>query len=167
MNVLLLNASEEPIAVIPWQKAVVLLCRERAKVPFAFDDGYDIQTSQGIYRVPSAIVLNEYRFIPNRKLPCTRKNVFKRDKWSCQYCQKKVDMSSATIDHVLPSSRGGKDTWKNMVTACKPCNSKKSARTPQESGMSLQRDPHEPRSHQVIFHSMSDNDRAKWTRWLG
>ena len=80
---------------------------------------------------------------PRPKLKLTRAEVFTRDGWQCVYCGKQT--KDLTLDHVLPRHRGGEHSWKNLVSACKPCNHKKAGRTPKEARMHLSREPREPR----------------------
>jgi 5-methylcytosine-specific restriction endonuclease McrA len=75
----------------------------------------------------------------------SRKNIMLRDGHQCQYCQKHLPVRDLNIDHVLPRSRGGADSWENLVTACRPCNLRKGRRTPEEAGMRLSRPPTTPR----------------------
>jgi 5-methylcytosine-specific restriction endonuclease McrA len=91
--------------------------------------------------MPSVIRLNRYVHAPYRGVNLTRQNVFKRDNFECQYCGTKKEL---TLDHVVPSSRGGIHSWTNLVTACKRCNAKKGDYTLEESGMDLHRKPYKP-----------------------
>jgi 5-methylcytosine-specific restriction endonuclease McrA len=79
--------------------------------------------------------------IPYRKIIPTRENIFKRDGFQCVYCPSKTNL---TIDHVTPKSRGGDNTWLNMVTCCNKCNGKKDNKTPQEAGMEMRIKPFQP-----------------------
>src|SRR5690606_15955538 len=105
------------------------------------DDRRRIQTVTTSYDFPSVIRLRKYARVPYKNLVVSRRNVLKRDGHRCQYCGKSDDL---TIDHVLPRSRGGVDTWENLVAACNRCNHRKGNRTPQEAGMVLARPPFKP-----------------------
>ena len=87
--------------------------------------------------------LTYYRRVYKRDIPLTKRNVIRRDGSTCQYCGK--HSANMTVDHVIPSSRGGKDEWSNMVCACSDCNAKKGDRTPAQAQMPLKRKPKRPR----------------------
>ena len=110
-------------------------------------DGLMIRTISTSYPYPSVIRLTTYIRIPYRKIELSRKNILRRDKNTCQYCGKKS--SSLTIDHVIPRSRGGSDTWENLVGACVRCNNRKGNQTPAEAEMKLQNKPTRP--HHILF----------------
>jgi len=88
--------------------------------------------------------LRHYVRIPYKDIPLTRRNLLQRDNHTCQYCNYSGD--GLTLDHVVPRSRGGGDTWENMVTACVRCNVKKGNRTPREAEMPLLSQPRKPHS---------------------
>ncbi|MCM8533097.1 MAG: HNH endonuclease [Lentisphaeraceae bacterium] len=94
---------------------------------------------------PEIIILNEYsgRIVQEAKL--SRRNIFLRDKHTCQYCYKKFPVKQLNIDHIIPRSRDGKTTWENVALSCLPCNTKKAARTPEEAGMKLLNKPIRPK----------------------
>jgi hypothetical protein len=93
---------------------------------------------------PTVIRLRQFVRVPYRPLPLTRRNLFQRDGHRCQYCGSRQERLS--VDHVLPRSRGGSDSWENVTTACLSCNVRKGNRTPREAGMVLARPPHRPLS---------------------
>lgn len=165
-KVLLLNASEEVISFIDWKKAVNLLYSGKARKPFNYNGEYEIRTSCGIFRLPFAIALIEYVRIPYKKARLTRENVFRRDKFLCQYCGCGLNATNATLDHVLPVSRGGKDSWENLVASCKKCNSKKSNRTPKEAGMKTLNNPAPPTNSALVMTIMNEETKEVWGRWL-
>ena len=175
--VLLLNASYEPLHVCSWKRAIVLLLKGKAvTVESAEQNGHSLpllqgtgksSTQLGFSHKPSVIRLNYYIKIPHTEIPLNRKNIFYRDNFSCQYCDKKVDL---TIDHVLPRSRGGKDTWDNMVTACLRCNVLKGSKTPGEANMLLKKQPVKPGNF-VHFelskrHYSGQKQYATWKKYL-
>jgi len=92
--------------------------------------------------LPTVIRLRHFVRVPYKQLPLTRRNLFHRDGHRCQYCGASADQLS--VDHVVPRSRGGLDTWENVTTACLPCNVRKGNRTPREAAMPLLRPPHRP-----------------------
>lgn len=166
-QVLLLNNSEEILSLVDWRKAVQLLCSQKATAPFDYQDNYEILTSSGkMYQLPTAIILNSYANVPFKVAALSRRNIMKRDSHECQYCAKKLHGINETIDHVFPTSRGGKNEWKNVVAACKACNSKKADRTPEEANMRLLKKPIIPTRLNLIFRSIHKNRRPSWNRWL-
>ena len=106
---------------------------------------YCIQTVSIEIRVPEVIVLTRYSGIPFQEATFSRKNLYKRDASTCQYCGAQPGLSELSIDHIVPRSRGGKSTWSNCVLACVRCNGRKGNRLPQEAGMQLSRNPATPR----------------------
>lgn len=97
------------------------------------------------FPVPRAVVLHHYHGPPRWNSPSfSRRNVYRRDGYRCQYCGRGVGEADRTIDHVLPRSRGGHTNWDNCVLACRPCNRRKADRLPEEAGMALLRHPDEP-----------------------
>lgn len=165
-DVLLLNASEEVISVIDWMKAVKLLMAGKAIKPYNYEDYHEITTSSGVFKLPTAIVLIQYVRIPYRKCKLNKKNLFNRDNGMCQYCAKKLSKATLTIDHVLPKSRGGKNTWENMVSCCRSCNVKKKNRTPNEANMKLLSVPGLPHKDFVLIKVYDGNHNKLWERWI-
>lgn len=166
-NVLLLNASEEVLRVVSWQRAATLLVAEKARHPYNFDHSYTINMARGrSIELPSAVVLTEYVRIPYIPMRPTRNNIFRRDDLVCQYSGKKMRYAEASIDHIMPTSRGGKHSWQNVVTCAKWINSKKGARTPEEMGLELIRKPVAPDRKMVVANTCNDEQREAWNRWL-
>jgi 5-methylcytosine-specific restriction endonuclease McrA len=167
-SVLLLNASEEVIKVISWKKAICLLESGRAKRPFAYKQNYKIKGVSGDYNLPAAIVLVRYVHIPyESKMQPTRKNIFRRDNHTCQYCgHKSKDPSRLTIDHVHPKSKGGDSSWTNLVTACPKCNGKKSNYTLKECKMKLKSKPRKPSQYGLELVGLDENGKKLWSRWI-
>jgi 5-methylcytosine-specific restriction endonuclease McrA len=139
-RVLVLNASYEPINVCTVRRAVVLILKERAEVLEQTERVLHAETMT--MARPAVIRLVTYVRIPrdahSRKI--TRRAIFARDGWTCQYC----GGSAENLDHVVPRSRGGLHVWENVVAACRRCNAKKMDRTPQEAGYRLHRQPFAP-----------------------
>ena len=132
--------SYQKIVDIDWKRAVVLLLNGKVS-PCTEDEFLDISTSSGVFKLPLHIVLKKYVHIPYREVSTSRKNIFKRDDYTCQYCEIKLDSETATVDHVLPRCRGGKHEWQNVVTCCLKCNRKKGDKTPNEANMPLRKAP--------------------------
>lgn len=144
-HVLVLNQDYQPLSVCGVKKSLMLLCLEKAELLHPLVDR-KIRTVTMEYDFPSVIRLRRYARIPFKTIVLTRKNVMKRDGNRCQYCGTHEDL---TIDHVIPRSRGGLDTWENLVAACNRCNHKKGNHTPKEAGMPLRREPFRP--HHILF----------------
>ncbi len=140
---LLLNASFQPLQVIPWQKALQLFFSGKVEVVESSDR--TIRSVSISIRMPVVIRLLKY-VPPGRKniVRFSRNNVFLRDHHTCQYCGKKPQQSQLTMDHVIPVVKGGPKTWENIVTACHSCNVKKGGRTPDEAQMKLRKPPKQP-----------------------
>ena len=139
-QVLVLNASYEPLNITTWRRALVMVLKGKA-------EGLEHDSSRwirGDTMLPTVIRLRQYVRVPYKQLPLTRRNLFHREGHRCQYCGSSADQLS--IDHVVPRSRGGLDTWENVTTACLPCNVRKGNRTPREAGMPLMGKPHRPLS---------------------
>ena len=139
-HVLVLNASYEPLNITTWRRAVVMVLKGKAE-GLEHDPARRIRDDTWL---PTVIRLRHYVRVPYKPLPLTRRNLFHRDGHRCQYCGTSSDQLS--VDHVVPRSRGGLDTWENVTTACLPCNVRKGNRTPREAGMPLARQPHRPLS---------------------
>ena len=135
MSVLVLNSAYEPIQTVSPRKAIKLIVRGVAIAEKYTEEVWRGVTSEII--VPSVVRLLNFYKIPNRIYRLSKRNIFARDNWTCQYCKDKLTSSNGTLDHVVPRSRGGESSWENLVTACKPCNSQKGNRTPNEAGMKL------------------------------
>jgi len=108
------------------------------------EDGRFLHTPTMRIRVPEVILLRVFNGFVRREVRFSRRNIFERDKNTCQYCGKRHPKSELTIDHVIPQSRGGRDNWENLVLACVKCNVKKGSRTPAEAHMALRKKPQKP-----------------------
>jgi 5-methylcytosine-specific restriction endonuclease McrA len=143
-RVLVLNATYEPLNTVSMPRAVALLLADKAEIIEAAEA--HLRSQYMTLPMPLVIRLVTYVRIP-RMLPLavTRRGVLNRDNHSCRYCGRLLPSAELTLDHVLPRSRGGKNTWENVVAACKPCNHRKGNRTPAEARMHLIRQPFRPR----------------------
>ncbi len=140
MRTLVLNAGYEPLAVVSFKRAIVLVMNQKATVVVA-DAEHPVLAATGSWERPSVIVLRNYVRIPSgRHVPVSRRGVLRRDSHRCGYC----GSTATTIDHVLPRSRGGKDSWENLVACCLRCNNLKGDRTPAEMSWSLRVNPRPP-----------------------
>jgi 5-methylcytosine-specific restriction endonuclease McrA len=140
-HVLVLNASYEPLNVCTVRRAHVLVFKGKAEV--VEETGRVLRSAAATYVWPHVIRLLHYVRVPRsvqRKI--SRRALFARDKWRCQYCGN--DGGKLTLDHVVPRSRGGESVWENVVASCAPCNLRKGNRTLDEAGMRLHSHPREP-----------------------
>ena len=160
-KVLVLNASYEPLNITSWRRAVVLLLKGKAEQ--LENNGMYIYTE---FPLPTVIRLLYYVRVPYKEIPLTRRNILERDRHTCQYCGYKGD--DLTLDHVIPRSRGGGDSWENLVTACVRCNVKKGNRTPKEAHMLLRSQPRRPYSslHFEIVKYTRGNLNQEWRKYV-
>jgi 5-methylcytosine-specific restriction endonuclease McrA len=157
---LVLNASYEPLCLVPARRAVVLVLRSKAEIVHSNCDL--IRAERLRISRPSVIRLVQYVRIPNRRRAAlSRRAVFLRDANECQYCGSRAE----NIDHVLPRSRGGGHTWENVVACCRRCNGAKEDRTPQEAGMRLRSRPAPPSDHTWIA-AGAGMLHPDWTEYL-
>ncbi len=142
MRTTILNMDSSILSIISWQKGMVLALKGVVQPLEYWDD--PIRSGNGdLYQVPKIVMVKKYVKHQRHWLP-TKRIIFLRDSYTCQYCGIN-DPSEMTLDHVLPRSRRGKDTWENLVCACYTCNCKKSNRTPEEAGMALLNEPMDPK----------------------
>lgn len=116
--------------------------------------------------VPRVVRVLNYEKVSAQKIKLTRKNIYYRDENTCQYCGKRYKIRDLNIDHVKPRSRGGGDTWSNLVCACIDCNIRKGNRLPQEAGMKLIRKPTIPNLNPVIRMHIGKKKYASWKKFL-
>lgn len=149
MFVLLLNASFEPLKVIPVRRAVMLILRGKAESVAAGDDPALFRSATNVIEVPAVVRLKYQVKIPYRAtVALSRAALLARDSRTCQYCFKPGN----TIDHVVPRARGGMHSWENVVTACTRCNAKKDDRLLEELGWTLRFTPYAPKAwFYVVF----------------
>jgi 5-methylcytosine-specific restriction endonuclease McrA len=149
MSVLLLNADAAPVSILPlstvgWEEAIRYMVLEKVEVLAWYED-WIVHSANWNTRVPAIIMLKEYQK-PKNTMRLSKRNIFLRDEYTCQYCGTLCSDGSATLDHVLPQSLGGKTTWENSAAACKPCNYKKAASTK----MKPVRPPHKPHYWELV-----------------
>ena len=144
-KVLLLNYSYEPIMVVSVKKALIMYLLNKADIIEKSD--HNIRSLYLTIPVPYVIKLRQYLYIKPMPLALTRTNIFKRDDDVCQYCGSHA--SSMTIDHIIPKDKGGKDSWTNLVAACKKCNIYKGNYSLKERNMKLFKKPVQP---SYLFH---------------
>src|SRR5438132_12585212 len=146
-RVLVLNATYETINVCTVRRAVVLLLKEKAEL---IERGrHELHSESSTLARPVVIRLVTYVRVPRdaHRRKITRRAVFARDSWTCQYCGSR---SNLTVDHVIPRSKGGASSWENIVASCAPCNRRKGDQTPRQSGMQPRRAARTPRAECYI-----------------
>jgi 5-methylcytosine-specific restriction endonuclease McrA len=160
-NVLILNQDYQPLSVCNVRRSLLLLFMDKAEI-LHDRPSRKIHTVSNEFDYPSVIRLRKYARIPFKNIVLTRKNIMKRDGNTCQYCGSTKDL---TIDHVIPRSRNGKDTWENLVTACNKCNHKKGNNTPAEAGFKLTQEPFRP-NHIIFLRDYMGHIEEHWKPYL-
>ncbi|MFC7221370.1 HNH endonuclease [Streptomyces polyrhachis] len=163
---LVLNASFEPLSTVSLRRAVVLVMQDKAVIEQEHA-GLRIRAANVEMAVPRIIRLCRYVRVPFRqRAPWSRRGVLVRDRHRCAYCGRRA----TTVDHVLPRSRGGADSWLNTVAACAADNHRKADRTPQEAGMQLLTQPFEPTPADALLLALAlggrDRGREQAPEWL-
>jgi 5-methylcytosine-specific restriction endonuclease McrA len=149
MQTLVVNFTYEPVQVVGWQKAIYLLVTEKADLLVGYDKL--IRSVSMSMILPRVVRLRRYVRMKLRDRGIYRKmDVFERDGWICQYCGIEVHQKTATLDHVVPRSKGGKTTFENTVTACGTCNSKKADKALIDSGLRLRTEPKKPANGRML-----------------
>jgi 5-methylcytosine-specific restriction endonuclease McrA len=141
-NVLLLNASYEPLRVINWRRALTLLFA--GKVEVLEEYGREVHSVSLTIRLPAVVRLHSLIRVRARGVKFSRQHIYARDKYECQYCGSRLPPGELTYDHVIPRSRGGQTDWTNIVTCCIACNRRKGGKPLEQSGMLLLRPPKKP-----------------------
>ena len=160
-SVLVLNQNYQPLNVCNVRRAVSLLGRGRAET--LEQSGSYLHSAYALLAEPAVIRLDYLVKRPLHRRRLSRREVFARDHYQCQYCG--VHTRALTLDHVIPRSRGGLHAWSNVVSACDACNHRKAGRTPREAEMKLLRKPREPRPNPyALFHNGSVMD--SWRPFL-
>ncbi len=161
-NVLVLNANFEPINVCDIKRAIGLILTEKASL--VINGRGEIQTQMRTFPRPSIIRLQNMVHRPRIRVKLTRREVFRRDNFTCQYCGKHY--GDLTIDHVTPRYLGGPHIWENVVTACSACNHRKGGRILTEAGMSLNRKPKEPPASALYIFGRHLSEYSEWQPYL-
>lgn len=161
MRTLVLNAGYEPLAVVSFKRAIVLVMNSKATV-IERVEGDPVWGPETVFDRPAVILLTRYVRMPqDSRVPVTRRGVLRRDNHHCGYCGK----SATTIDHILPRSRGGAGTWENLVAACLRCNNVKGDRTPAEMHWQLRVTPRPPHGAQWRVRGTERAD-PRWEPYL-
>jgi hypothetical protein len=184
-RVLVLNRNWQAVSIVGARRAFILLFRDHARIinperaeeaTYGIDEWIDysmrnppqnegdaMRTVRLALRIPDVMILSDYDRLPMREAHLSRDGIFERDDFTCQYCGHRFSEGELTIDHVIPRERGGRNTWENLVTACRACNSRKANRLPHEAGMSLTRKPRRPPS--LPFAASAILDGATIPQW--
>jgi len=154
-SVLVLSTGYEPMFKTDWKRAISAVICGRAEVVETHDE-LCIRTVKGSIPFPTKVRFINGTFVGKikglKRVPKpTKRNIWSRDLGECQYCGMKVSLDKATIDHVIPKSRGGRNTWENVTLACAPCNQKKGSSLLEHLDISLRNTPSKPTMDQVIF----------------
>lgn len=160
--VLVLNANFEPVNVCDMRRAIGLLLAEKASL--VVNGRGEIKTVKANFPRPSVIRLQKMINRPRPQLKLSRREIFRRDNYTCQYCGKRT--SNLTIDHILPRHMGGKHIWTNVVAACPACNHRKGGRLLEESNMSLLHSPAEPPSSAYYVFGRHLAENKEWETFL-
>ena len=169
-QVLLLNVTYEPMRVIPVRRAVGLLMRGAAEGVEGI--AARLRTPSIVFEVPAVIRLRYYVNVPQRGAMWSRRRVLTRDGYTCVYCGahagerhrgRVLTQVDFTVEHLIPLSRGGGNTWGNTACACRWCNHRKGSRTPHEAGLRLRWEPKTPR---VSYLVVSGDMPAEWKTYL-
>ena len=157
-----MNATYEPINVCTVRRAVVLLLKEKAEV--VEHAGWELHSASRSISRPMVIRLVTYVRVPRdtHRRKITRRAVFARDDWTCQYCGARANL---TVDRVIPRSKGGGSNWDNIVASCAPCNRRKGDALPRQVGMRLLKQPRTP-NPQVFIQVASPTIPAAWKAYL-
>lgn len=155
---LILNGDYRVLGVVSWQRAATLEMQGKAYVAKHYSEA--VRTASDFYQLPAVMVLKDkfVKFFKN-KVKLKKKNVFIRDHYKCAYCGKVFKKDELTIDHVHPQSKGGKNTWDNLISSCFPCNRKKGDRLDIKPLWK----PYEPQNNQIFI---VDKMQPEWSDFL-
>ena len=160
--VLVLNQNYEPLNVCNARRAFVLVDRGKAEV--LENNSGCLHSPTHTFRLPSVIRLVYLIKRPRPQVRLTRKEIFSRDHYTCQYCGKHTH--DLTLDHVVPRNKGGQHIWENLVSACKPCNHHKAGKMPNEARMHLLREPvRPPATAYYLFYDYLEREK-EWRKFI-
>lgn len=163
---LLLNDTYEPLSFIDFRRGIKLILKDKVDIICNWDMDRVHLLSGGFFECPSVLRLKHIHvkkvFIKNNEF--SKIGLQKRDNNTCQYCGVKLEGAQITIDHILPKHQGGKKTFLNCVIACKPCNSRKGSKTPEQAKMKLLKEPIRPKLFQSLreLYEKEDRTRPDW-----
>jgi 5-methylcytosine-specific restriction endonuclease McrA len=160
--VLVLNQNYQPLNVCNARRAFVLVDRGKAEV--LEHNSASLHSATLTFRLPSVIRLVYMIKRPHPQMRLTRKEVFNRDHYTCQYCGKHTH--DLTLDHVIPRNKGGQHVWENLVSACKGCNHRKAGKLPQETHLKLLREPaRPPATSYYLFYDYLEREEG-WRKFI-
>lgn len=195
-HVLMLNAHYAPLRIIGVRRAFTLLLKRDTQdqpiaevvsvedgryVTYDFEDWRELSQLRSVFEpakhdwiravrfslaVPRIIRVLTFSRVPRQQVKLNRRNIYARDQNRCQYCGKRFNTSELSIDHVVPRSRGGTNSWTNVVCCCVRCNVRKGGRTPAEAGVTLINHPVRPRYSPVIHIGLSRSKYSSWQQFL-
>ena len=189
-NVLMLNRLYMAVRVISARRAMTLLYQDYAEVvsveqgeflSYDFDSWVEVSEAKRRFEpeqhdwirtvrfqvaVPKIIRLLVYDRLPRATVKLNRRNLFARDHNRCQYCGRRFPSAELSLDHVVPRSHGGDNSWENIVCACVRCNVRKGGRTPDQAGIKLVARPKRPHRSPVLTVRLSDSKYASWKQFL-
>ena len=177
---LVLNRNWQPVNVATVARALVLLFNESARAvdpadyqTYTWEDWARLRPRDGEafiravrfrLRVPEVVTLTGYDRLPTAAVTFSRRNIFKRDHFTCQYCGVQPGSEELTLDHVIPRSQGGESRWDNCVLACLTCNKRKADRTPEQAGMRLRHKPVRPKWNPL--YALRDVRIESWSKFV-
>jgi len=164
-DTLLLNADGAPVSFLPlstitWQDAIKYMVLDKATV-LAWHDNWIVHSATWETAVPSILILKEY-MKPKTSIRFSKSNVFLRDNYTCAYCGCDLEKKACTLDHVLPTSHGGKTTFENTVTACGPCNAGKG----NNKKIKPKFKPHKPDFYELVNKRKRMPFQVRHNEWL-
>ena len=185
-DVLVLNRSFYAIQIVNWQRALSLVYLDHARVidqdyrTYSFDDWRELSTEVATepagfvhtpsfkVMIPDVIALRSFDGLPKSEVKFTRRNIYEHYDYRCAYCVFRYSTSELNLEHVVPSSRGGKTDWTNIVTSCIPCNLRKGNRLPEEAHMKLLYQPTKPkwRGSAALVFRPGFQIKASWQRFI-
>jgi 5-methylcytosine-specific restriction endonuclease McrA len=167
-DTLVLDMNWQPTGFCTWQNAVKLLWEGRAEVVKEDEAGRVLRSPSFTMGMPRVIVVrNAWTKRRRQAVPFSRRNIAVRDNSTCQYCGKLLQTKQYTMDHVIPRSQGGVSSWTNLVLACIRCNKYKSGSTPEQAGMTLIKQPVEPKANDAKYNFKLHikTIRPEWKQW--
>jgi 5-methylcytosine-specific restriction endonuclease McrA len=164
MSTLILNADAQPtnflpLSVISWQEAIRYIVLEKASPVYHYENWW-VRSPSWETQVPAVIMLREYQK-PKRSIRLSKKNVYLRDNFTCQYCGDQLNDKTLSIDHVIPVSKGGRNRWDNLTTSCRKCNSHKS-----DKAIKPETIPYKPDYWELVAKRKQRGYDIKHSSWL-
>jgi 5-methylcytosine-specific restriction endonuclease McrA len=164
LTVLVLSQAYLPVNIVSWQKGISYIIQGRVEVIKEYNKA--IRSASRSWNVPAVVrFLNRTPYV-RKIIKMNRHNIFARDSWNCQYCNESFKASDLTLDHLIPISRGGKSSWKNLVTCCGPCNTKKGSHLLIEIGMRINKLPKKPKWTPMFALKMSNKIPSLWKEFI-